>query len=56
MSILDEQDKIDGFFQVWELLNYGEDSPLSDLDRELWIKAFKVGVKMARVETTHMAN
>lgn len=31
-------------FYKWEQSKYGEDSPLSDADRELWIQGYKEGM------------
>lgn len=31
-------------FYEWERIQYGEDSPLSDDDRILWVQGYKAGV------------
>ena len=37
-------------FYIWETMKYGDNSPLSDADRELWIHAFSQGYRSLEVE------
>ena len=39
-------------FYIWETIKYGNNSPLSDADRELWIHAFSQGYRSLEVERT----
>ena len=46
-------DSGDEMFRVWEALHYGEDSPLCDMDKELWIKAFQLGRDLQKTINEH---
>jgi hypothetical protein len=39
-------------FYIWETKKYGDNSPLSDADRELWVHAFSQGYRSLEVERT----
>lgn len=40
-------------FYIWETTMYGDKSPLSDADRELWIAGFLRGYRSLEAEVKH---